>query len=178
MPGNKLVYVSFGTIANERADFYKKCISAFSKPGFDVLISIGEKTDERSLGRVPYNITVKRSVPQTEVLRQADLFISHGGMNSVSESLYFGVPLLVFPQQTEEEMVAGRVEELGAGIVIPDDAGPEGIFELSKCVFENKSFYENARKIGETLKASGGYKAGVRAVMDYVYDRESMEDEY
>lgn len=178
-PGNKFVYISFGTIANERADFYKKCVDAFSRPGFDVLISVGNKTDEGALGTLPPNFTVKKHVPQLEVLKKADLFISHGGMNSVNESLYFGVPLLVLPQQAEQTMVAGRVEELGAGIrMSKNDENPERILGLSRRILDDPGFRKSAEKIGETFKTSGGYKAGARAILRYVYDRETTEDEY
>jgi len=114
----KLVYISLGTIANERLDFYRECIKAFSKSEFNVLISIGSKVNKKEFGVVPSNIYIENYVPQIEVLKRASLFISHGGMNSVNEALYFGVPLLIFPQQPEQVMVAKRVEELGAGICI------------------------------------------------------------
>jgi len=100
----KLVYVSLGTIANERPDFYRKCIKAFSRVEFNVLISIGSKVNKKELGVIPSNILIENYVPQIEVLKKASLFISHGGMNSVNEALYFGVSLLILPQQFEQVM--------------------------------------------------------------------------
>ena len=35
--------------------------------------------------------------PQIELLKRAYLFISHNGMNSTSESIHFGVPMLFIP---------------------------------------------------------------------------------
>ncbi len=43
------------------------------------------------------NISVFESVDQIAVLSAADAFLSHCEMNSVSESLYYQVPLLCIP---------------------------------------------------------------------------------
>lgn len=55
------------------------------------------------------------SVDQMAVLSISDAFITHCGMNSASEGLYYGVPLVLFPQTPEQDAVAKRTEELGAG---------------------------------------------------------------
>jgi MGT family glycosyltransferase len=167
----KLVYISLGTIENERLDFYRECIKAFSKSEFNVLISIGSKVNKKKLGVVPSNIHIETYVPQIEVLKRASLFISHGGMNSVNEALYFGVPLLILPQQSEQVMVAKRVEELGAGICITKkDIDSEYLLEKSVYIMESRSFYESAGKIGENFRETGGYKAGTDAILNYVME--------
>jgi UDP:flavonoid glycosyltransferase YjiC (YdhE family) len=60
-------------------------------------------------------VTVSEYVDQMEVLCRASLFITHCGMNSASEGLYMGVPELLFPITGEQEAVARRVAEMGAG---------------------------------------------------------------
>jgi len=170
----KLVFISLGTIANERLDFYRECIKAFSRSEFNVLISIGSKVNRKELGVVPSNIYIEDYVPQIEVLKRASLFISHGGMNSVNEALYFGVPILILPQQSEQVMVAKRVEELGAGICITKkDIDSEYLLEKSAYIMESRSFYESAGKIGEDFRKAGGYKAGTEAILNYVMESEA-----
>jgi len=170
----KLVYISLGTIANERLDFYRECIKAFSKSEFNVLISVGSKVNKKEFGVVPSNIYIENYVPQIEVLKRASLFISHGGMNSVNEALYFGVPLLIFPQQSEQVMVAKRVEELGAGICITKkEIDSEYLFKKSVYIIESRSFYESAGKIGEDFREAGGYKVGADAILNYVMENEA-----
>ena len=68
---------------------------------YEVVMSVGKKTDIVALGQIPANFTVKQYVDQKAVLQQAAVFITHSGMNSVSESLYFGVPMVMFPQHSE-----------------------------------------------------------------------------
>ena len=76
-------------------------------------------------------------------------------MNSVSESLYFGVPLVLFPQQPEEGAVARRVREMGAGIFLKSTR-PAALKRTVTYLLENKSCRENAGKIGAGLKRAGG----------------------
>ncbi len=60
--------------------------------------SVGTQTQIAELGDTPTNFIVRNYEPQLEVLQHAKLFITHGGMNSTSEGLYYGVPLIVLPQ--------------------------------------------------------------------------------
>ncbi|MCV5706991.1 UDP-glucosyltransferase, partial [Escherichia coli] len=79
-------------------------------------LSVGKHIDTNQLKNVPPNFKVYNYVPQLEVLKQANLFITHGGMNSSSESLYFGVPMIVIPVMGDQPIVAQRIEDLKAGI--------------------------------------------------------------
>ena len=75
----------------------------------------GEKKDPK-FENLPNNIQIYPFVDQIAVLSITDIFITHCGMNSASEGLYFEVPLILCPQTPEEIAVAKRTDELGAGI--------------------------------------------------------------
>ena len=68
----------------------------------------------------PENFTVRPFVNQNEILKHAALFITAGGMNSLHEALYFGVPCLMCPQQGEQRLNARRFERLGFGKILQD----------------------------------------------------------
>ena len=119
----KLIYISMGTVVNNSLGFYKKCISAFADTEYQVILSVGNSISNgrllmEDLGTVPENISVKNFVDQIAVLNKADVFLSHCGMNSVNESLYYQVPLVMYPQTTEQAGVAARVQQLSAGILL------------------------------------------------------------
>lgn len=116
----KLVYISMGTVNNDMLPFYRNCIAALADTDYQVILSVGDLADISALGSWPDNITVERHVDQIAVLAQADAFISHCGMNSVNESLYYRVPLILYPQTTEQGGVANRVAQLGAGIYLEE----------------------------------------------------------
>jgi zeaxanthin glucosyltransferase len=46
--------------------------------------------------------------PQVEILKRAHLFITHAGMNSVSEAVNCGVPFICLPLSGDQPMVAFR----------------------------------------------------------------------
>ena len=167
-PDNKkVVFISLGTIANKNIKFYKDCFEALgSRDDLIVVMSIGKKVDIKDLGKVPANFRVYNYVPQLEVLEQADLFITHGGMNSSSEGLYNGLPLVVVPQMGDQFVVAKRVEEFGAGIELRENVEPSNISQAVNEILSNNSYKENAEKIAKSLRDSGGYKKAV----DYIHE--------
>lgn len=115
---DKLVYVSMGTVVNDRLALYRNCIAALAGEDVQLILSVGEQVDIAALGPLPENVSVYPKVDQIAVLEKADAFLSHCGMNSASESLYFGVPLLCYPQTREQGGVAARVTALGAGLML------------------------------------------------------------
>ena len=117
-----LVYISLGTVINDRPDFYKKCIEALQDQDLDVVISCGNAVNREDFGPLPENIRLYPRVDQLDILSKADVFITHCGMNSVSESLYMAAPMVLYPQTGEQKAVARRVTEIGAGTVLDDDS--------------------------------------------------------
>ena len=159
MDNKKVIYASLGTVANANLDFYKNCFEALgSRDDIMVVMSIGNRINIEDLGTIPKNFKVFNYVPQLKLLKKVNLFITHGGMNSSSEGLYNGVPLIVVPQFGDQPLVARRVAELGAGIPLIGSATPKDIENAVNQILSNKSFKENAEKIGESLKSCGGYK--------------------
>lgn len=83
-------------------DFYRLCFEAFAKTPYTVVLSVGRHIAIADLGALSPNFNVRNHVPQLAVLKQSRLFVTHGGMNSVNEGLFFGVPLMVFPQGADQ----------------------------------------------------------------------------
>lgn len=154
---DKLIYISLGTVINNSLDFYKKCISAFADTDYQVIMSVGNLIDIKDLGNIPDNFTVKSFVDQIAVLNKADVFLSHCGMNSVSESLYYQVPLVMYPQTSEQSGVATRVEQLEAGLRIKK-LSAESIREAVETVMNTSTYRENAIAISNGFKSCTGAK--------------------
>lgn len=163
MPDKKkdrpLVYISLGTVINDRPDFYKKCIAALGNQNADVIISCGKTTDIDALGVLPDNIKAFAYVNQTDVLSKTDVFVSHCGMNSISESLYMATPIVLYPQTAEQKAVARRVTEIGAGLELCDDSA-DGIRSAVFEVINNTSYKNSAEACSEDFRSCSG-AAGV-----------------
>ncbi|WP_159500997.1 macrolide family glycosyltransferase [Microbacterium sp. 18062] len=160
-----LIYVSMGTLLNRRPRFYRACIAAFADAPVSVVMSIGHGLDPARLGELPHNITVHPWVPQLDVLRHADLFITHGGMNSVNESIYAEVPMLVVPQGNDQPTVADRVEELGLGMRLdPAEATPARLQSASERVLGSQSVSAHVAAISADMRAAGGNARAVEEI--------------
>lgn len=160
----KRVYISLGTVLNKNHDFYQNCINVFAKKNYDVVMSVGENTEISSLENIPECFTVKNTVDQISVLQTANVFITHSGMNSVSESLYFGVPMVLFPQHSEQRMVANRVAELGAGLKLKGKR-PKYLSTAVDEVLANRGYKREARNLSETLRNAGGAEEASNVIL-------------
>ncbi|MDU2683424.1 MAG: glycosyltransferase, partial [Clostridium sp.] len=148
------IYISLGTVNNKNIKFYQNCIKAFKDCDIDVVMSIGKGTSISELGNIPDNFEVRNSVEQIKVLQDVEVFITHCGMNSVNESLYYGVPMVMYPQQSEQGMVCRRVADLDAGIVLKRNS-PKCIKEAVLEVISNNKYKENAEKLGKSFRSAG-----------------------
>lgn len=156
----KIIYISLGTLQNCHLKFYKKCIAAFqNSPNVSVIMSVGKETDIARLGNIPPNIYIYPFVPQLEVLKRAALFITHGGMNSVNEGLYFNVPLIVIPLDMDQFAVADRVSELGLGVKLDmKEVTADKLSELSERVMSDRKIAENVDRMSNSLHLAGNVK--------------------
>ena len=163
--GEKLVYISMGTVNNDMLPLYQACIEAVKGTHWQVILSVGDQVDAGKLQKLSENVFVHSTVDQIAVLEKADAFLTHCGMNSASEGLYFGVPLVMLPQTSEQGGVAARVEQLGAGLRLKKTT-PEAIRGTLETVMNDPSYRDNVKKIAESFRASGGAKAAADCIED------------
>ncbi len=161
-----VVYISMGTINNQCMDFYTKCIEAFADRQYKVVMSVGIKVDIAALGKIPNNIILRNHVPQLEVLKRTAVFISHGGLNSVSEALYYGVPVIAVPQANDQPMVASQLVKLGAGLCLKmSEVTPEILKNSVIELLENNSYKNSSIELGKSLVQAGGYKTAADIIL-------------
>lgn len=162
LKGEKLIFISMGTVLMNNLSYMKKCFEAFKGVEATVILAVGKKINISQFENIPNNFKLYNYVPQLEVLQHADVFVTHGGMNSSSEALYYGVPLVVIPVTGDQPLVAKRVNEVGAGIRLNrKELTSELLRETVKEVMYDVTFKENSRKVGESLRNAGGYKRAV-----------------
>lgn len=163
-----LLYISLGTIYQQRHEFYHCCFQAFGDGPYQVVLSVGEQTEVAQLGPIPQNFIVRQSVPQLEILQRASLFITHAGMNSVNEALYYGVPLLAIPEAMDQPYVARRIVQLGAGISLsPKRVTAPRIRRLAETILTDASYARASARIGESLRQAGGFLAAAEEVQRF-----------
>ena len=148
-----MAYISLGTVLFDRPDFFRACAKALGDLDMDVILSTGK---EISFTDFPDNFRAFPRVDQLALLRRADVFLTHCGMNSANEAIWFGVPTVLYPLHSEEEAVAARMEALGLGLRLKDETAIRTAVET---VLQDPKYRENTRRLAEEFHACGGAKA-------------------
>jgi len=119
--GARKVYVSFGTVvwryyASEAVQALRAIGEALRRrPDVRVLVSLGGNATEVP-GLAGGNIRVEGYVDQWRALHEADLFVTHHGLNSTHEAAYWSVPMLSYPFFWDQPGLAAKCAELGLAV--------------------------------------------------------------
>ena len=163
-----LLYISLGSIFTNQPEFYKQCFAAFADQPWQVILSIGKHIDLTTLGPVPENFLLSPYVPQLDILPRTRLFVTHAGTNSVMESMYFGVPMVLIPQQPEQQMHAQRVVDLGLGVMLDKGSVTASTLrEAVERVAHDEAYRERSQRMQQSVRAAGGYQRAVDTIMQF-----------
>ena len=135
-------------------------------------MSIGKTLKKEQLGVIPNNFNIYNFVPQIEVLKRTDLFITHGGMNSTSEAMYFGVPLIVVPQVANQPIVEKRIEDLELGRVInKNNISSNIIRNYANEILNDDRYKDNMMKMRTKVRQAGGENRAVELINDLLKEK-------
>ena len=164
-PGtDPLAIVSLGSLFHTWPDFYKICLEYFAGKPWRVVMGIGPEIRPESLGELPANVRLASHLPQVALLHQADLFVSHGGMNSTMEALSLGVPLVVIPQMEEQELTAQQVDALGLGRFLPRAEVNVDSLAAAISYAVTPAVRANLDTMQEALRVAGGIDRAVAVI--------------
>ncbi len=108
-----LLYLSLGSLGSADVELMRKLVAELAETPYRVVVSKGPQADRFELAD---NMAGEEFLPQTEILPQVDLVITHGGNNTVTESLYFGKPMVALPIFWDQHDNAQRLQETGFGV--------------------------------------------------------------
>jgi MGT family glycosyltransferase len=120
--GERLVYLSLGSLGSADVELMQKLVGELAESPHRFVVSKGPQHD---LFELAENMTGAEFLPQTRILPQVDAVITHGGNNTVTESFFFGKPMIVLPLFWDQYDNAQRVDELGYGARL-DTYGHDG----------------------------------------------------
>jgi len=157
------VLVSLGTVNQDRGDrFYAAACEAVvgAPPISTVLVAPPAR-----VAAAPANVLVRAHVPQLDLLLEVDAVVCHAGHNTVCESLWHGLPLVVAPIKDDQPVIAQQVADAGAGVRVK--FGRAGGVELRAAidrVLAEPSFRASAAAIGASFRAAGGAASAADAL--------------
>ena len=115
LTGQPLVYASMGTIQNQLLPVFEAIAAACVGLDVQLVISLGGGMSLEVMSTLPGDPLVVRYAPQLEVLKRASLTITHAGLNTVLESLTYGVPMIAIPVANDQPGIAARIVWSGVG---------------------------------------------------------------
>ncbi|WP_433782115.1 macrolide family glycosyltransferase [Actinomycetospora sp. CA-101289] len=161
-----VVLASLGTVYTTDRALLRAFVGALAPLAGSLVLATG-RTDPASLGPLPPHVVARRFVPQPEVLARAALFVTHAGANSVNEALAAGVPMVLVPQGADQPMVAHRVAELGAGVVLEGRGiGRDAVHGAARRVLGDPAFRGAAEGLRRAQHDAGGAARAVREIED------------
>ena len=124
-----LIYCSLSTFWAADTGFLGRVLEVFVKRSdWDLVLGLRGKRTATDLAPVPDNALLLDWAPQLEILAHADSFITHSGATAISESVWFGVPMVVYSTKikpSDHEGVSMRVKYHGLGVVADKDTDGE-----------------------------------------------------
>lgn len=150
----KLVYCAFGTIKPKKkniiSSFLKKLIPIAINENHILIISLKSKPEDVSDLPTASNVHIFNTVPQLEVLKHADLFITHGGLNSIKEAVYAEVPMLIYPIHPEYDPKGNAARIVYHGLGLRGNAAVEPAEEIEQKIKElllNPRYKRNIKEL-------------------------------
>jgi MGT family glycosyltransferase len=158
------VLVSLGTVnADTGSRFFATVVDALR--GAAVRAVVVAPPELVPSARDADNVLVRPRVPQLAVLDRVDAVVSHGGHNTVCESLARGLPLVLAPIRDDQPIVADQVVRAGAGLRVKfGRVGPEQLAGAVHQVVTDPSFKEAAESVRASFVQAGGAGSAADAV--------------
>ena len=156
------IYLSLGSIFAARTGELERILETPLFRGKKVIVSAGYAAADlqKRLGRE--RLTFVRRTNQLALLPKTGLFVNHGGLNSVYESLYFGVFQICIPQQEEQRLTARLVEKKKLGLCCPRSRGWSEA-ELRRAELKCRPRIERYRRI---LRSYDGTARALRCIQE------------
>ena len=152
-----LIYASMGTLQNGSESIFKTIAEACAGLDAQLVLSLGGGIDPRTLGNLAGDPIVVSYAPQLELLKRAALVITHGGLNTVLESLAEGVPMVAVPLANDQPGVAARVKARGAGVVVPRGRlNASRLRSAVRLVLEDPSYRQAAKGLRDAITRIDG----------------------
>lgn len=161
------VLVSLGTTFNERTDVVRTVAAAVAEtcPEHDVVVALGRPVEGEDAEGWPAQVRLEAWVPQQDVLRSADLFVTAGGTGSVLEGIRTRTPLVVLPQVPEQMLNAHQVVAHGLGTA-STEARPTAaqLAGTVRAALELPGYTAAAEQMNRAIEEAGGAPRAAQVV--------------
>ena len=161
----KLIYLSFGSLGSGDTDLLKRLIEVLGKTEHRILVNVGDYKEEYT--SIPDNIHIDSWYPQPSVIPQCDLVIHHGGNNSFTECLYFGVPAIIMPYVWDGHDNATRVHETKHGLKMHrSDWDDNQLLDNINFLLHDEQIQNNLANTSKFMQSDNGSNKAAKLILD------------
>lgn len=159
-----LVYISFGSLGAADVALMERMMRLYATLPCRFLLNVGGYKD--SYRDVPDNVHLDYWYPQPSVVAKTDLFVHHGGNNSVHEALYFGTPSIVMPYCWDGHDNARRIDDTGLGRHLDRyDWRDHEMIEAVEGLIGDRALNTRLDRIGDRIRAADGRGTAARLIL-------------
>jgi MGT family glycosyltransferase len=160
--GSALIYLSLGSLGGADLELMQRLVDSLAGSPHRFVVSKGPRADELTL---PANMVGAQTVPQTKVIPQVDLVITHGGNNTTTEALHFGKPMVLLPLFWDQYDNAQRMHELGFGLRLPTyEFTPEELTAAVEKLLADTELRVELAALGDRIRARDGLTKGAELI--------------
>jgi UDP:flavonoid glycosyltransferase YjiC (YdhE family) len=176
--GKPLIYASLGTLQGRDSRYFAIIAEACAGMEAQLVISLGGR-DANSEMELAGSPLVVKYAPQLEILARANVTITHAGLNTVMQSLMFGVPLVAMPITHDQPAIAARVQRSGAGEMIAiRDLTPQRLRAALDLVMSDPTYRMRAKEISASIQTAGGVERAIDIVEKVLARNGSRKDAF
>ncbi|MCF8526858.1 MAG: hypothetical protein K9G24_03535 [Candidatus Nanopelagicales bacterium] len=160
--GSALIYLSLGSLGSADVDLMKRLMDVLGRTPHRYIVSKGPQHADYELAS---NMVGAEFVPQTRIIPEVDLVITHGGNNTTTESLHFGKPMILLPLFWDQYDNAQRMDELGFGRRLATYAfTDEEMLDALDSLLGNAELRERMASMGDHIRARNGMQVGADVI--------------
>ncbi len=157
-----LIYLSLGSLGSADVGLMQRLIDVLGASRHRVIVSMGPRADEL---RLASNMTGAPTLPQTTVMPQVDLVITHGGNNTTTEAMHFGKPMVLLPLFWDQYDNAQRVHELGYGVRLATYSFTDReLLDAVDRLLADTGLRDRMAAIGADIRARDGLRKGAEII--------------
>lgn len=171
-----LVYMSLGSQNYSHPDLFACVVQGLQGCGLQLLLALNDLVDSEFARSLPKSVIQLRYASQLAILDRASLVISHGGANTVMETLCRGLPLVLLPLVNDQPLQGKLLEQSGAGLVLdPANLSPPDVRQsVLSLLAANSPVSRRAAEIGHSYRTQDGAKTSAKLIMQLAQDKEAL----
>ena len=167
-----VIYISMGSTASLTPSMGKAILDGILSTECDAVWSL-RKNNRDILEGLTINTSrffISTWVPQRTLLESDRLamFIGHGGMGGITESLCNSLPVIAIPFNSDQWDTAARIKAQGLGIVLDRNYFTASDITVAVETLRSTKYIEKAKKVSKIFSHAGGTKKAADLIEYYV----------